>query len=150
MNNKIEPHYVDFATSKGLKEKGFDVPCKRAYRTDGAEYDLTSADYRYGINSLLHLIDTDTETFEYPNLECSAPEQWQVVEWLRVNHGIWVEVTIYRKDNRNYMQYSIFYFPSMDSRVIIRKDDYRRLDEFNSPQETYSAAFDYILNNNLI
>jgi hypothetical protein len=131
---EIEPKYVTFEQAKWLKEKGFDVQCR---------------------NRLTSLIDS-TGKYETPQNfnkylnAVSLPEQWQVVEFLRLNHGIWVEVTIYRKDNRNYMQYSIFYFPSMDSRVIIRKDDYRRLDEFNSPQEAYSAAFDYIKDNNLI
>lgn len=52
-------------------------------------------------------------------------------EWLRVNHGIWVEVS------REYTtgKYIYQYFINTNNQEF----------GFNSPQEAYSAAFDYIL-----
>jgi hypothetical protein len=78
----------------------------------------------------------------------SAPEQGVVVEWLRVNHGIWVSVgvgSLFHGDK--------FY-------ILIKKYNIDRweltpLDNeshspYDTPQEAYSAAFDYILTSNLI
>jgi len=81
----------------------------------------------YGLNQMLN--------------NCKAPEQWQIVEWLRNNHGIWVSVD-FNPEN------SLFFY-------CIRRRLYRvRLNQtvsyHNEPHEAYSAAFDYILNNNLI
>lgn len=98
----------------------------------------------------------------------TAPEQWQVVEWLRVNHGIWI--SILHRDVRNQ--------PIMDNNNIIKYINFKgftfhivstlecnnlmsdKIEEylnggigkgcgivFETPQQAYSAAFDYILNN---
>jgi hypothetical protein len=81
--------------------------------------------------------------FHVPNIyseeKLSTPEQHQVVEWLRVNHGIWVSVLI-PTENTWY-----FKIESVWSRSV-----YYMTSGYNSPQEAYSAAFDYIKNNNLI
>lgn len=83
----------------------------------------------------------------------SAPEQHQVVEWLRVNHGINVlpiENYTYPNEIKNRWKYQIINKQEKD-RDIFNKKFFIEVDyEFQSPQEAYSAAFDYILNNNLI
>jgi hypothetical protein len=72
----------------------------------------------------------------------TAPEQWQVVEWLRVNHGEFVSTEIYLGKYR----YVIYKANNPHS----CRTPWRDNKLFNSPQEAYSAAFDYIKDNNLI
>jgi hypothetical protein len=56
-------------------------------------------------------------------------------EWLRVNHGIWVFVA--REPETG------VYYPNID----VNKGDkyFDKFDDYDSPKEAYSAAFDYIL-----
>jgi hypothetical protein len=61
-----------------------------------------------------------------------APEQWQVVEWLRVNHGIWV----YSYNNGTSWIGSIQKTNGSIIRIIPAN---------NLPQEAYSACIDYVL-----
>jgi hypothetical protein len=79
----------------------------------------------YGLNQMLN--------------HAKTPEQWQVCEWLRVNHGIWVSVAIFvKRDETVVWVYDIY-----KNNYII--EQFQRSKGFNSPQEAYSAAFDYIL-----
>jgi hypothetical protein len=64
-----------------------------------------------------------------------------LVEWLRVNHGIWVRLTTYAFG----FQYHLDNTPDPETWNIDRR--YDCADDFKTPQEAYSAAFDYILNN---
>jgi hypothetical protein len=77
--------------------------------------------------------------------DITAPEQWQVIEWLRINHGIWVSVKIikwnYEKDIIKF-NYNICKLNSNNPSNII---DFQY--NFDTPQAAYSAAFDYILTN---
>ena len=74
--NKIEPHYVNFNTAKLLKEKGFDGECTEYYLKDGIDYSYPKP-----------------ENWNLKSDTISRPEQWQVVEWLRLNHGIHLGVS---------------------------------------------------------
>jgi hypothetical protein len=125
MNNKIQPTYVSFEQSKLLKEKGFDVITNKLYHYNGSDF--------------ITLITKNSENFGF-----SAPEQWQVVEWLRVNHGIWIQ-PIYQINS-----YWGFDIQKLDLKNILNGSTQTHIGKYNSPQEAYSAAFDYILNNNLI
>ena len=128
MNNKIEPHYVDFNTAKWLKEKGFDVNVKSYYTTSE---EFTPKDYYYFGNEINY--NSPVNDVNTINGTISRPEQWQVVEWLRVNHGIWVYVKL-RFGHEFVIQKTAVPFE------IIYTDG-----TFKSSQEAYSAAFDYIL-----
>jgi hypothetical protein len=82
--------------------------------------------------------NTVEELDELPNNHSDIITEYaHLCEWLRVNHGIWVYS--FRHDE------NIFYW-SIDT--IER--EFTAGDSFNTPQEAYSAAFDYILNNDLI
>ncbi len=123
---KIEPTYITFEQAKWLKEKGFTKENGCACREGWINYlfyfeGKTSEpenDSGYALDTLgnSHLIE--------------RPEQWQVVEWLRVEKDIFIEVC-YWKSTKLYQW----------------KIDNKFGKEFNSPQEAYSAAFDYILTN---
>jgi len=80
-----------------------------------------------------------------------APEQWMVVEWLRVKHNINVEA--------NYLPNIFKYrwvakpmniipnsFKTAIEYVAIA-DRYYGKENFDSPQKAYSAAIDHVLNN---
>jgi hypothetical protein len=129
MKNKIKPTYVTFEQAKWLKEKGFDVPCKQRFWVGFENEEHFQDDC---ISNNWNNYD-DSSTVYY-----SAPEQHVVVEWLRVNHGIWVQVSILKDYEWHYS--------------IRRKENNWNIEfptkgTFNSPQEAYLGAFDYIREN---
>lgn len=78
----------------------------------------------------------------------NMPEQWQVVEWLRVKYGIWVSVHLeYCRGCEGY-DFNFQYINDKEKTIKEQKIQYETLGEtvFDLPQEAYSAAFDYTLN----
>ncbi len=67
-------------------------------------------------------------------------QQWEVVEWLRVDKFIWVTVDNLI-DNKFYFSIRNTKTKEYASRNGCIEDGY------NSPQEAYVAAFDYVLTN---
>jgi hypothetical protein len=118
--NNIEPKYVTFEQAKWLKEIGFDENCKNVVENN--EFFIHNG--------------FDTKNSEIIPSACIIPEQWQVVEWLRIYHGIWVEVRCFKSGNCGFS-------------IWLIKEDYYEIErvEYRSPQEAYSAAFDYIKEN---
>jgi hypothetical protein len=142
----IKPTYVTFEQAKLLKEKGFTKENGYACREGWINYlySFTGAtgtpenDSGYVLDTLgnSHLIE--------------RPEQWQVVEWLRVNHGINVlpiESYTYPDEIKNRWKYQIINKQEKNRHIFNKKFFIESDYEFQSPQEAYSAAFDYILNN---
>jgi len=119
MKQQINSTYISFEQAKWLDNK---IKSKKVY-DNGILKNKPSF-------SLGHISD-------YRGRYVYAPEQWQVVEWLRVNYNIWISVD-YSEDD-NYFIYGI----------RTKSKDYFD-DGFNSPQKAYSAAFDYIKDNDLI
>lgn len=149
MTQEIKPTYVTFEQGKWLKEKGFDEYCDQYYSQ--ALFEGTNKDWEGIFPKFTVFKRSDFHFNSKPQnndlwFECSAPEQWQVVEWLRVNHGIWITVDIdingvyknfIRKYNSKDRAWEVKYATSIS-------------EKYYAPQEAYSAAFDYILNNNLV
>ena len=134
---KIEPTYVTFEQAKLLKEKEFDLMVN-AYFEDNGREELIQNKYQANYNCSTSL-----------GLTHSKPEQWQVVEWLRLKHGIHIhnETDSYGEDW--YPKLSICSkesWENLELRNIINKFRYGILD-CKTPQEAYSAAFDYVLSN---
>lgn len=139
----IEAKYSTFEQAKKLKEKGFDEYCVMKYflrKPSGygsinynkeTPYNITGYD---GI--LLNEKYIDNNVFIY------APEQWEVVEWLRVNHGIWVIA-----DHSIHPDGYYWMIKNLKTNKIIHSETNAFQPNFKSPQEAYSAAFDYVLNN---
>jgi hypothetical protein len=121
---KIKPVYITFEQAKWLKELGFNEKCETSYYT---HYEKL-------------MIENNGVTKITPMHNYSRPEQWQVVEWLRVEKGIWV--TLYPYDE---FREDIFSFL-----IVKRNGNIKDKYPYMSPQEAYSAAFDFILTNNLI
>ena len=139
MNNKIEPTYVTFEQSKWLKEKGFDEECNMFYTKPNSKmFGVDEHGRYYPIKSKpkeLWIVG-NVVTLNLKNVFL-APEQHQVIEWLRVNHGIW----IYSYNNGNSWIGSIQKTNGSIVRIIPANVN---------PQEAYSAAFDYIKEKELI
>jgi hypothetical protein len=147
MNNKIEPCYCSFEQCKLLKEKGFDVmPHYIKNKTDyilGYNFDLEDK-YDY----------LKKREFQFEDHVCShlylMPEQWQVIEFFRLNYGIWIKVDHFIT-NENSIDWDFEIDKTntdVDERgnyIPIVSFDVKR--SFNTPQKAYSAAFDYILTN---
>jgi hypothetical protein len=136
----MEPKYITFEQAKWLKEKGFDIPCLKYY---------------YGMESLQDINKVLNHNESIFNTCYSAPEQHQVVEWLRVNHGIWITPI----PRLNSWIFSIVEVKTSNHDSLIDIDFYGSNAYLiskgiptimMSPQESYSAAFDIIRNNNLI
>jgi hypothetical protein len=75
-----------------------------------------------------------------------------LIEWLRVNHGIWIytySVAPYISEDEDYPKIvwvsKIQKFKEFD--IFVNTDNELAINHFNTPQEAYSAAFDYVLNN---
>jgi len=88
----MKPIHATFEQAKLLKEKGFYVPTvkfyylndKRNWYKDGELGEGFNDEY-WGENTNLNWNKDGRLPFK-PFSECvSAPEQWQVVEWLRIN-----------------------------------------------------------------
>ncbi len=127
---EIKPTYVTFEQAKLLKEKGFDVDTEHHYNIDGEQYKPI-----------------------FTSTDISAPEQWQVIEWLRVNHSIDLQaICNYGVLGRTYRMGIIFINKEKEVDTVFLRpmDTPFEFIEFNSPQEAYSAAFDYIKENKLV
>jgi hypothetical protein len=132
--NNIQPKYVNFEQAKWLKEIGFDVRLKSWFDSEG-EFHILNDEFN-SIGWLNHNLPKD---------EYSRPEQWVVVEWLLLNHGIWVH-TAPENNEEDVVKWAYVIQRICEEEVFF----VRRIGEFNSPQEAYSVAFDYIKENNLI
>ena len=128
---EIKPTYVTWEQAKLFKEKGSNIKVKTFF-------DLLS-------NTQIN--DAPLGNYNLTKQSVSIPEQWQVVEWLRINYGIWISIQIGHDENK--VWYNVYLekieltyeFEPINNDFDIGGD---------TPQEAYSAAFDYILNKNLI
>jgi hypothetical protein len=121
---EINPAYITFEQARLLKEKGIKFNCDNNWEEGKRS---TTPDI-WKLNGY-----GEAATNYYP-----APEQWQVVEELRINHSVWVEV---------YMDDDFTYGYLISQITTEGRKDYSLKRKFSKPQKAYSAAFDYILNN---
>jgi hypothetical protein len=144
----ISKKYVTFEQAKLLLEKGFDEYCIRCFTDKGISTSFTDYQLIKGLNknSTVSLTDTKTEDFEYSDILCVQPEQWQVVEWLLQAYKIDVDVSTNRVLHAEKAEGYIaeIYTPK------IYIPNWELGGNHQNREEAYSAAFDYIKNNNLI
>jgi hypothetical protein len=145
---EIKPTYVTFEQAKLLKEKDFDEKCRNYYTPEGKEYVNGWGDSIEDTNGFSTNEHNPLFVFDYSDFNKNqkkqyylAPEQWQVVEWLRINHGIWVRV---EPDGDWWGQIKSNNIPyaRIGKWLVITA-----LAPYKSPQEAYSTAIDYTLNN---
>jgi len=133
--------YVTFEQAKLLKEKGFDVICKKKCFLDKEDNEVTDEFIfnKYN-NHLTEELDVIKSVWAISTIP--RPEQWQVVEWLRINHGIWITVAnVYSE----YTHWAFTIGKNGKGQIVPFRQDQDKSDYFKIPQEAYSAAFDYIL-----
>ena len=133
----MELHYTTFEQSKIFKEKGLVAKSDRYWvkMTEDSYTEMTDR----------RLEDLDSDIGIGGNLVITKYQQWQVVEWLVLKYGIWVGVNPFLN---NKFFYNIIDLKSKSLLPINSGDESNY--NYTSPQEAYSAAFDYIINNNLI
>lgn len=135
--SKIEPVYVTFEQAKKLKEKSFDV------NVESCSYGHSkNENWVYKVHPEFPGWKGRIREAYFENEEpLLIPEHWQVVEWLRLNHGIWI-FSDYGKKNNNWYN-NIQLLPTQTKHVerILWQDG------FNSPKEATLAAIDYVLKN---
>jgi hypothetical protein len=133
----MKPTYVTFEQAKRLKEIGLVAECKRYWvKYSNSEYKEMSA---------IQLEDLDREIGIGGNLIIPKYEQWQIIEWLRVKYEIWI--SCHPTSNPLKCQFRIY---QNNKGIMNQTYDNYMSKEFITPQQAYSAAFDYILQNNLI
>jgi hypothetical protein len=95
MSKDIKPQYVSFEIAKLLKEKGFDEFCSSVY----VDYLQNTQHYEIGYeldeSSFLKGRNSRHESTDYYNIY-SAPQQWQVIDWLEINYNITLEARLHR------------------------------------------------------
>jgi hypothetical protein len=145
----MKKQHVDFPIAKLLKEKGFNEDCSSVYnhRAELLEnYALINqhlTEYLPEKESEFLLIPRNSndgnlyiDKIDFNSWEgyYSAPEIWEVVEWLRVEKGIWVSVRRYIIPNDKFL------FEIRGETTSIESKE-----QFNSPKEAYLASFKHIL-----
>jgi len=134
---EIKLSYITFEQAKLLKEKGL------VAKSDKYWVKMTKDSYTEMTDRRLE--DLDSGIGIGGNLVITKYQQWQVVEWLLLKYGIWVGVNPLLN---NKFFYNIIDLKSKSLLPINSGDESNY--NYTSPQEAYSAAFDYIINNNLI
>jgi hypothetical protein len=137
----IKPTYVTFEQAKWLKEIGFDMKLKYHYPNLSENQEICLP------TNWNNFTDMAGNSYYF-----SAPEQWQVVEWLFLKHRLDIIVK-YPESNTNkieginsvYYDLEIYKLQGGDAYKV-----YKFIGISDKKQVAYSKAFDYILNNNLI
>ncbi len=142
---RIDPTYATLEQALWLKDRGFDNTDCTAYFHIAEYY---TAGHIFCYSSCASKQEADTAL---------APEQWQVVEWLRGEHGVWVysyPVAPFVTDDEPYPRIvwvsKICSLNQVNFERFVDADNGLAVNHHHSPQAAYSVAFDHIRNNNII
>jgi hypothetical protein len=118
INKDVHEHYCSLEMLQLLYDKGM------RYRewTEGAFTHNSLAEHRFNQGDVSHLKDTVTHQI--------------VVEWLRVNHGIWISVSLDLSNTQ------LFDFEIQKEQWLHISQDY-----YETPKEAMEAGILYVLNN---
>lgn len=129
--------YTEYDLSRLLKHKGFDLETVH-YWFDGG---TVSVPTRRG-DGLLYNWNAYAS-----HLRISAPSYTQAINWFLNRHGIWITVYPLGVGYYCYQLYTVKKRDDPKEKIVQLEKDSVAYDElFDTPQEAYSAAFDYILN----
>ncbi len=148
----IERTYTTSEQSKLLKEKGFDLQVCRFYTKPNAKiFAVDEHGRHYPIKNTPKKLYVIGENFVLKDENAiSAPEQWQVCEWLRLNHGIWISVDWMTRTKPYHSGYFCHLRGTVeplndDNFIVINHTLLPGYEVFTLPQEAYSAAITYCL-----
>jgi hypothetical protein len=140
-------HYVTFEQAKKLKALNFNEKCRNYYTPIGKEYqngwgDTIENPSGFSTNEHNELNEFDYSDFNKKQKDdyCLAPEHWQVVDWLLDGHGIWVAIEPYITNSKPRYEYKIMNVSGVTEEDWVQE-------EYHTPHEALSSAFDYILDN---
>jgi len=147
----ITPTYCTVKQSKLLKEKGFKELSEYNQWILAKDKGDDSKKFICHSNDLNDYIGIDEER-QYNVYHClTIPEQWIVVEWLRVKHNINVEANYLPNISKyRWVAKPMNIIPKSFKTVTeyaIAVDRYYGKENFDTPQAAYSAAIDYVLTN---
>ena len=118
INKDVHEHYCSLEMLQLLYDKGM----RFREWTEGAFTHNSLAEHRFNQGDVSHLKDTVTHQI--------------VVEWLRVNHGIWISVSLDLSNTQS------FDFEIQKEQWLHISQDY-----YDTPQEAMEAGILYVLNN---
>lgn len=130
----IAHKYVTYEIALMLKQKGFDEKCSHYYVTDFQNFKAdgilkkTTLPEDLENENIFYFVDRSKQ-----HHLLVAPEIWQVIEWLRLKHNIWISVNI-SAINKTF-RFSIHSYQQKGSLDNIEKAGY------NTPEESYLEAF---------
>jgi hypothetical protein len=136
---KIESQYVSYEIAKLLKQKGFNELTRTYYTLDNTEKEWI-------------LIGSNSKSFwNHQNDEVySAPEIWQVVEWLDQKYSIYIYVNVFQTDTQHYYTAWIQRLNEEDIIAkynLTKKAPYHSPFAFRSSKEAFIEAILYTLTN---
>jgi predicted metalloendopeptidase len=127
---EIKPAYVTFEQAKLLEEKGANLS--------------TSYNEHCGETEYYHKETGEVKLYSYFNSfenMIPIPQQWQVVEWLRIKHNIFINV---KRSTRFKDGKSLVYYYGVAHTEHTEQFDY---DGYETPQEAISSVIDYVFKN---
>jgi hypothetical protein len=145
---EIEPKYLTLKQVKLLKEKNYKIETQEIlfYRDE-----VNNTKYHQEKNKDI-VYDAISFNYELSEDEYRTYHIWEFVEWLLINHQIYLWVKPYA-DRNTFQPYWVYMNEKskdapleyhLSGNASISGSDYK------TPQKAYLAAIDYILNNNLI
>ncbi len=134
----IQPIYVTFEQAKLLNNEIRNR--KKIYlNKDGNEVTDEFIVEKY-VSKGLKIPPIDDAKSVYSVSFFSRPEQWMVIEWLRIKHKIWINVPVNVGE-----KYSTPHYYAIITDLVISVQISWNNKLFDSPQEAKSAAIDYCL-----
>ena len=132
MNNHS---YITYKQAKFFKKKGFnDADCQTVYYGD---FDAKLKSKKNIQIENRYLKEPQIGEFDY-----LAPKQSVIVDWLRINHGIWI-VVVPKKD-------SLLFYKIIKCKKNEECQEIAQHHDFGTQEEAYSDAFEYIIKNKII
>jgi hypothetical protein len=129
---QILPTYITFSQAKLLKELKFEVKSKYHYPNLSDKQDIC--------------IPTDWNTFTDMSGNSkyyTAPQQWEILEWLRLKYGI-VILSVIKHTKGIGLHYGVDIWQHIKDVEAKYMPTYIH-EDYLTPQEAINAALDYIL-----
>ncbi len=106
----MKSQFVFYSIAKDVKELGFDEPCLAIYRTD---FPKGVDNFQFVGSHLIHVTINSNKIMAKTSI--AAPLWQQVIDWLREEHGIWIEINMnYYDGDVNYTTNVVGEFPVVE------------------------------------